>query len=262
MVDGVVMRDMRFYSQALGREMPYRVYLPQDAAAGHARAPLPVVYLLHGKGQDFREWSNYSEVSAYAARGMILVMPEGGSSYYQNAVERPQDRYEDYLARDLTADVEGRFPARRDRAGRAVAGVSMGGFGALKLALSHPEEYAFAGALSPPVDVPERGFTLRRAGEWWDHREIFGPMGSEARRERDLFALVQSAKPDEVPTICLTAGEQEALLGPDRRFAEELKRSGLAYEFYIRTGGHGWGQWNAQIPGCFEPLTVMLQGAR
>src|SRR5580698_5747911 len=76
---GVVNKDVTFYSSALDRNMTYRVYLPRDVSAG---ARLPVVYLLHGCGTSFRDWSNYSDVGAYAAKGLILVMVDGACSYY------------------------------------------------------------------------------------------------------------------------------------------------------------------------------------
>ena len=85
------MQDVRFYSAALGREMPYRVFLPVNLSVSEK---LPVVYLLHGGDGGFRDWSNYSDVSTFALQGLILVMPEGDFSYYMNAVETPKDRYE------------------------------------------------------------------------------------------------------------------------------------------------------------------------
>lgn len=83
--------------------MHYRVLLPEKIAA---EQKFPVVYLLHGGGGGFRDWSNYSDVTRYAQQGLILVMPEGNSSYYMNSVDHPQDRYEDYMVHDLIADVE------------------------------------------------------------------------------------------------------------------------------------------------------------
>lgn len=258
LVAGVVWRDVRFYSQALEREMPYRVFLPQSATEGRGTKPLPVVYLLHGNGGGYRDWSNESDVARYAAEGAILVMPEGGSSYFLNAVERPKDRFEDYLTRDLVRDVEGRFPARKDRAGRAVIGVSMGGYAALKAGLSHPEEYGFVGAMSAPVDVPERRFTWRRAGQWWNFREIFGPMGSQERRARDVFALVDGSRPRAIGPIYLGSGSGEPLVGPDGRFAERLRTRGFVHAFQVKPGGHDWGEWNRQIPECFARWRVSL----
>lgn len=99
----VKMVDVTFHSAALNRNMPYRVILPLNMPAAEK---LPVVYLLHGGGGSFHDWSNYSDVARYAERGLILVMPEGNCSYYMNSVEHPQERYEDYIVHDLLADVE------------------------------------------------------------------------------------------------------------------------------------------------------------
>jgi S-formylglutathione hydrolase FrmB len=249
------MQDVTFYSPALARQMPYRVFLPANLAPTQK---LPVVYLLHGGGANFRSWSNDSDVSRYASRGLILVMPEGDESYYMNEVESPGEKYEDYITKDLIADVERRFPARNDRAGRAIVGISMGGFAAVKYAFSHPELFAFVGALSPSIDVPFRRYSFRRLGQWWKFRTIFGLTGSKERAARDPSTLIRTANAKAIPFIYMTAGQQEPLLGPDRQFAALLKRYGINSEFHTESGGHDWSQWNAQIPGCFESLMQHL----
>jgi S-formylglutathione hydrolase FrmB len=252
---GVTMQDLTFYSPSLARQMPYRVFRPANQMPG---VKLPVVYLLHGGGNDYRSWSVNSGVSQYALRGLILVMPEGDDSYFMNEVGSPRERYEDYITKDLIADVEGRFPARKDRAGRAIVGISMGGFAAVKYAFSHPDLYAFVGALSPSIDVPFRRYSFRRIGQWWKFRNIFGPAGSNERAARDPSTLIRTANPKAVPFIYLTAGRQEPLLGPNRQFAALLKRYGVEYEFHTEPGWHDWSQWNAQIPGCFAKLFQQL----
>jgi len=225
-----------------------------------------VVYLLHGNGGSFRNWSNYSDVAKYAvpnnSNGLILVMAEGESSYYMNAAEKPADKYEDYLVNDLITDVESRFPANKGREGRAVVGVSMGGFAAVKLALSRPELFSFAGAISPAIDVPSRKFTWKRYWQWERFKAIFGAMDSKPRRDADPFVLVQSASPAQTPYLYITAGEQEGLLEPIQRFVKQLKQRGFAYEFHTKPGGHDWGEWGAQIPGCFESLLSHLNHNR
>ena len=80
------MRDVTFHSASLNRDMPYRVVMPANIPH---RIRLPVVYLLHGGGGSFRDWSNYSDVARFAERGLILVMPEGDESYYTNSAEHP-----------------------------------------------------------------------------------------------------------------------------------------------------------------------------
>lgn len=252
---GVVERDTSFHSESLSRDMPYRVYLPTQAPSG---TKLSVIYLLHGGGGSYQDWSNYSEAGSYAVRGIILVMPEGNSSYYVNSATNRRDRYEDYLARDLIHDVETRFPVIADRQHRAIVGVSMGGYAAIKLALSRPDLFIFAGAISPAVDVPSRRFSWRRWSQSMRFRAIFGPDGSEMRRAGDPFLLVRTANPAATPYIYLTAGEQEPLLDPIRRFAERLKDRRFRYELHTKPGGHDWNEWDAQIPGCFDSLLAHL----
>jgi S-formylglutathione hydrolase len=256
---GVTVQDVSFFSAALQRQMPYRVFLPAKLIPGQK---LPVVYLLHGNGGRFSEWSNGSDVAQYAAHGLILVMSAGDSSYNVNAALKPEDRYEDYFVHDLITDVETRFPAASGRENRAVIGVSMGGYAAVYFALSRPDLFSFAGAISPAIDVPSRRFTVHR---WWQSvrfRTIFGPDGSKSRQSRDPFLLVQSANPAITPYIYLTAGEEEPLLEPNRRFATRLREHNFAYEFHTKPGGHDWGEWDSQIPGCFESLFQHITPAR
>jgi S-formylglutathione hydrolase FrmB len=184
---GIKMIDVTFHSAALSRDMQYRAVIPANIALNQK---FPVLYLLHGGGGGFRDWSNYSDVAGYAERGLILVMPEGNSSYYTNSADRPQDRYEDYIVHDLISDVESRFPASTGRTHRAIAGVSMGGFGAVVLALKHPDVFVFVGGLSSALDVPSRPFSIKRVGQYRQHSSIFGPWGSPSRRASDPFVLV------------------------------------------------------------------------
>ncbi|MFZ3265172.1 MAG: alpha/beta hydrolase-fold protein [Terriglobales bacterium] len=245
------MHNVTFRSAALNRDMRYRVVLPASIAAG---VKLPVVYLLHGGGGNFRDWSNYSDVAAFAERGLILVMPEGDDSYYMNAAERPQYRYEDYIVSDLIAAAESKFPVAKGRANRAVVGVSMGGFGAIKLALSHPELFVFAAGISPAVDVPSRPFSIKRISQWQHYRSIFGPWGSRTRREGDPFVLARSVDPTKMPYLFLTCGDQEGLLPANRSFATLLESRHFRYEFHIVPGGHNWNQWDEQLPSLFKSM--------
>jgi len=252
LTSNVKMIDVTFHSVALKRDMPYRMVLPANVSANKK---LPVVYLLHGGGGNFRDWSNYSDVARFAERGLILVMPEGYSSYFTNAAERPEDRYEDYIVKDLISDVEGKFPAAQGRANRAIVGVSMGGFGAVKLELRHPELFAFAGGLSAALDVPSRPFSMRRLEQWRRHRAIFGKWNGQAQKENDPLVLAQSADPARTPYLFLTCGDQEGLLGVNRKFAALLEQRHFRYEFHTAPGDHNWTQWNERLPNLFQSLS-------
>jgi putative tributyrin esterase len=251
LVAGVALRDVTFHSAALGRDMRYRVLLPAEIPAGES---LPVVYLLHGNGGDFRDWSNYSDVSFFARKGLLLVMPEGDSSYYVNSATRPEDRYEDYIVSDLIADVESKFPANRFRSNRAIVGVSMGGFGAIKLALSHPDLFSFVGGISPAIDVPSRSFSFKRISQWREFSSIFGAWGSKTRHDRDPFVLARSANPQQIPYLYLSCGEQEGLMAANRKFAELLANRHFHYEFDPGPGSHDWNQWNRRLANIFQSM--------
>jgi putative tributyrin esterase len=251
----VVLRDITFHSAALNRDMQYRVVLPLRVASGQR---LPVVYLLHGGGGGFRDWTNDSDVAHFAESGLILVMPEGASSYYTNAVDPPQDRYEDYIVRDLISDVESKFPVATGRASRAIIGVSMGGFGAVNLALHHPDLFIFAGGLSSAIDVSRRAFSIKRLQQSRHYNSIFGSSGSQTRRDNDPFVLVRTARPETTPYLFLTCGEQEGLLPSNRDFAKLLETRHFRYEFHTVPGGHDWNQWNAWLPTLFRSLTERM----
>jgi S-formylglutathione hydrolase FrmB len=259
------MQDVTFFSAALGRTMPYRVYLPEKIAP---EKKLPVVYLLHGGNGSFRDFSNASDVAQFALAGalpnstdgLILVMPEGEFSYWFNAVKKPQDRFQDYVTNDLVADVESRFPAARDRNHRAIIGISMGGWAAIKLALDHPDLYGFAAGISPAIEATHRGFHPLAIGQWLRLKEIFGPVGGPIRIANDPFELVKTADPAKTPFLYITSGESEPLLVPIQRFVGLLEQRHFAYSFSIKPGGHDWGDWDSQLPGCFEALEKHLRG--
>jgi S-formylglutathione hydrolase FrmB len=249
------MQDFSFHSAALNREMRYRVLMPAVIPPG---TKLPAVYLLHGGNGGFQDWSNYSDVARFAEKDLILVMPEGDDSYYTNSAEHPQDRYEDYILNDLISDVEARVPVANKPEKRAIVGISMGGFGAVKLALRHPELFVFAGGLSSAIDVPSRSFSIHRIGQWRHHASIFGPLGSATRRENDPFVLARSANPIKTPYFFLTCGDQEGLLPANRSFAKLFQGRGFKYEFHVVSGGHNWNQWNAQLEAMFHSLRQHL----
>lgn len=251
---GVAEQDVTFYSRSLARNMTYRVYLPTDSSS----RKLPVVYLLHGGGGGYRDWSIYSDAGRYAARGLILVMPEGALSYWVNAALLPKDRYGDYLTTDLIHDVEDRYPAMTDRSARAVIGISMGGYASIRLALTRPELFVFAGAISPAIHIPTLRFSWHRFSQSVRLRRVFGPDGSSSRREADVFPMAEANDPATTPFLYLTAGDRDPMVDRIRRFAGLLQKRGYAYEFREMPGGHDWSEWNAQIPGCFGKLMEAL----
>ncbi|HEU5413717.1 MAG TPA: alpha/beta hydrolase family protein [Candidatus Angelobacter sp.] len=260
LTSAVTMQDVRFLSPSLQREMTYRVILPANYSSMGRK--LPVLYLLHGGGGgDFRDWTNYSDVAQYAAKGFILVMPEGNESYYVNSATNPQGRYEDYIIKDLISDVEQRFPAAQTPDQRAILGVSMGGFGAVVLGLKHPELFAFVGAMSPAIDVPSRPFSIKRISQWRHFRAIFGDWKGQHQHENDPYVLVRSGDVSKAPYFFLTCGDKEGLLPANRKFDSLLQQHHFQHEFHVVPGGHDWNQWSAEFPELYRALYHHLGAA-
>ena len=158
LVANVASRDVVLFRKAVGRQMRYRVILPLSVPTnGH----LPVVYLLHGGGGDFRN-CQLGDVARFAGAGLVLVRVQGDCRLYLNAVQPHENRYEDYIVHDLVSDVETKFAVASHRADRSIVGVSIGAFGAIKITLSHPDLFNFVGALSPAIDVARRPFSIKR----------------------------------------------------------------------------------------------------
>jgi putative tributyrin esterase len=217
-----------------------------------------VGYLLHGNGSGFREWSTSSPIAQLAAHNYVLVMPEGHSSYFMNSATKAGDRYEDFLTRDLIADVEPGLPQPIGRSSRFIIGNSMGGFAAIVLALRHPDLYRFVGALSPPIDLPRRLFTLRRISQSLAIRSIFGPEGSATRESEDPFVLARTARPDATSFLFLSVGDQESLRDPVERFNSVLTAKNIPHVFLLGHGGHNWQQWNSDLPALVRSLHATM----
>ncbi len=150
--------------------------------------------------------------------------------------------------------MESKFPVATGRSNRAIVGISMGGFGAVNLALRHPELFIFAGGISSAIDVPRRAFSIKRLQQSRHYNSIFGLSGSQTRRDNDPFVLARTANPEAAPYFFLTCGEQEGLLPANREFAALLEAKHFRYEFHTVPGSHDWNQWNAWLPSLFRSL--------
>jgi S-formylglutathione hydrolase FrmB len=137
----------------------------------------------------------------------------------------------------------------------------MGGFAAVKLALTRPDLFVFAGAISPAIDVPSRRFNIGRLGQSIRFRVLFGQGGSPTRLAADPYLLIRTANPTQTSYLYLTAGQQEPLLEPILRFADSANQHHFKIEIHTLPGTHDWTQWDAQIPGCFDSLLNHLQAS-
>ena len=139
---------VRFESKLVGATLPYNVVLPYDYHSSRATR-YPVLYLLHGLGGHHTDWTTRTNVADYAAQyRLIIVTPEGNDGWYTDSAGVPTDKYETYFLNELIPDVEARYRTIQSRYGRAIAGLSMGGYGAFKFGLKYPGQFVFVGSMS------------------------------------------------------------------------------------------------------------------
>jgi S-formylglutathione hydrolase FrmB len=251
--------DETFQSEALGRPMKYRVLLP--AAYDQNQRRFPALYLLHGLTGSYTDWETRTRLFDHVrGLGLIVVMPDGGDAWYTNSAGDPKDRFEDYIVRDVVRDVDAKFRTIQTRHMRALAGLSMGGYGALKLALKFPGTFQFVGSFSGALMVaadPEFGKNLEKFYE--GIQRIFGPAGSKTRLENDIYLLVTKADPARMPFLYIDCGIEDGLLQSNRDFVALLTKQKVAYEYRELPGAHTWAYWDHQLP---EMLRVMMEQMR
>lgn len=247
-----------------GKELPYRVLVPADYATSSRR--YPVLYLLHGLTGNEDDWWERSRAAELASRyHLIIVTPGVGDSWYANSATDPAARYEDAVVRDLIPHVDAEYRTQPKREGRAIAGLSMGGLGAMKFALRYPEMFAFAASFSGAFDVPltARLGAKPSARRLEELRKVFGDEKSRARRDNDLFALVRQGPPKgaSFPYLYVSTGKSDPLpqvSDSNPRFAEALRARKLKHEYYERPGTHDWKFWDSELEFMLGRLCVTM----
>ena len=228
--------------------LPLNVILPDPGKMGGVPvAKRKVLYLLHGLSDDASAWQRYSSIETLAAAyGLVVVMPSVGRSFY---IDQPNGQnYFSYLTEELPqylADLFGLAPRREDT---YIAGCSMGGYGAFKAALLHPERYAAAASLSGvlslailqalPDDPRQKEFAL-----------LFGDLGKLAGSEHDPATWLQSAakNPSLLPRLFIAVSRQEDIYPLSGLFHSACQSLGVQSEYHEEDGAHDWFFWDGQI---------------
>jgi len=260
---------VQFQSNLINATLPYNVILPPDYRQSKTTR-YPVLYLLHGWAGHYTDWVTRTNVADYAAQyRIIVVMPEGNNSWYvdgapvktASGTERPGDKYESYILRELLPDVDQRYRTIQSRYGRGIAGLSMGGYGALKFGLKYPSTFAFAGSMSGAL-----------AAATWTEEEmktvkavydslppVFGPTGSEVRKANDVFQITQGLSASRIaalPYFYLDAGTEDFFFAVNHQFAQLLREKKIPHEYRELPGDHSWQYWDQQVK---EVLKVAAQ---
>lgn len=237
-----------FFSDALGLSTSMTVILPQSTSGqigltGNERSgATPLLYLLHGLSDDDTIWLRRTSIERYVAPlGLAVVMPQVNRSFY--ADELHGNQYWTFLTEELPEIVHGFFRLSRRREDTFVAGLSMGGYGAMKWALRHPDRFAAAASLSGALDIAD----LQRFSE---HRSelmgrIFGP--AVGGTDDDLLALLDRLDPAAAPALSVCCGTEDELIEHNRTFVKALRQKNFAVTSDFGPGEHEWGYWDTKI---------------
>lgn len=248
----VPQQTVQFKSDLIGKILPYKALLPPAYFKSNRR--YPVLYLLHGLFGHHDDWITRTNLAEYAASyDMIIVTPEGHDSWYIDSATAPADKYESYFIRELIPDVDLRYRTIKDRRARGVAGLSMGGYGALKYGLKYRDDFVFAGSLSGALDPANR--SEERPGFLWEILRpslatAFGPPNSRAREVNDLHQIARNLTAAEIPSLpylYFDCGLEDGFLATNREFAEVLLSKKIAHEYRQLPGGHTWEYWDQQV---------------
>ncbi len=243
---------VNLHSDALGMAVSVDVILPQAPATqiglgGKREKVFPTLYLLHGLSDDHTIWQRRTSIERYAAQyGIAVVMPNGHRSWYTDMAHG--GKYFTFVSEELPRLCRSFFNGMSDaREMNYIAGLSMGGYGAVKVAMAHPERYAgvasFSGAMDVARYVEERQFDRAM---WVD---VFGEDFKIADTVNDVYGMTarQIADSTPLPTIYLSCGTEDGLLKDTRRMHALLDEHGVAHAYREAPGNHNWDFWDDEI---------------
>lgn len=250
-----------FRSAALERDWSYSIYLPTGYRRDAAR--MPVLYLLHGNNGDANDWITQGHLQAAADTlierkempPLVIVMPQGGTEWYVDRKEKMETAFFD----DLLPEIESRYSVATQRGGRMIGGVSMGGFGALRYAMTQPEMFCGALLLSPAIyaNEPPYASAARRVGVFGDRQfdpHVWHTLNYPALWERYM------SRPYRLPMF-IAAGDDDLTIQAEASVLyTHLRQAGNPAALRIIDGGHTWDVWSALLPaalkytaGCVKP---------
>jgi putative tributyrin esterase len=252
--------DCHFFSESLGLSTSMYVILPQKTTrqigmTGSVTGDKhPVLFLLHGMSDDHTIWLRRTSIERYAAdMGLAVVMPAVHRSFYTDMAHGL--KFWTFVSEELPAIARSFFPLAEERERTFVAGLSMGGYGALKLGLTHPERFGAAASLSGATDVHEFAAT-RAAGP--EAVNIFGTPESIPGSGSDLFHLAESLAGSgrSRPMLYQCCGTEDFLYNSNVRFRNHCRDLGLELTYEEEPGKHEWAYWDKKIQRVLEWLPL------
>ena len=241
---------IQFRSKLMNATLPYSVALPEDYD-NSTTTRYAVLYLLHGLTGHYNDWFSRTNVADYAAQHrLIVVTPEGNDGWYIDSVAVPSEKYESYILNEVIPDVQARYRTIEARYGRAIAGLSMGGYGAVKFGLKSPSTFAFVGSMSGAFGITR----VNDQGIQWEalkkSLKLFGALGSDTRKQNDVFDLIKQLPANRIsslPFIYFDSGTEDGVFADNRELAALLVEKKIPHEYRELPGDHSWGYWDRQV---------------
>jgi len=252
---------VHFPSASIGDERTLLVILPPDYDTAVRR--YPTLYLLHGYDADITGWARATNLSVYAARHqLIIVTPDASRAWYVNSVSDQKAKFDDFIVKDVIGYVDAHFRTVPEPFARAIAGVSMGGSGAVFLGLKHHDTFAAIGSFSgtlaaahekPPALAADAPEAMRKALR--DYEALVGVYGSQEQKDRDPFEWAAKIPVEDVPMLFIICGGQDGNAEPTHEFLSLLAKRRIPYEYReISPRGHDWRIWDEEIPVFLDKL--------
>jgi S-formylglutathione hydrolase FrmB len=251
-----------FSSEALGINTSIYVILPQNKTSQLSKeGPLAsnkykTLYLLHGLSGDHTDWQRKTSIERYVdSMGLAVVMPNAGRSFYTDM--KHGDKYFTYITEELPEIARQFFPLSEKREDNFVAGLSMGGYGAFKVALSCPEKYAAAASLSGALNMAQIVTQVDdndKAGFY----NIFGDLNLLAGSENDLYYLTKKllASNEPKPKLYQCCGTEDFLYENNQNFRKFIAETNLDFTYNEGPGEHTWDYWDAEIQKILKWLPL------
>jgi len=241
-------QSVKVPSTIMQREIPATITLPMGYQ--DSDPPRPVVYLLHGAGDNERGWAERTPVQEMAnVYNVIIVTPAAGLSWYFDSPEDKNSQFETFVASELVKYVDAHYRTISRRSGRALAGNSMGGHGAMFLAIRHKDVFSAAAPISGCMDIRGSDPQIGAFSERWGIKQDLGAIEAHPDRWNELTVMnqVDSLKNGEL-AISIDCGTGDIFIDVNRKFDAKLTAKGIKHAYAEHPGVHDWDYWKLALP--------------